>query len=152
MASHDIFKGMDIMNKILIVLAAIAMLALPAGATAKPTDTDLRVAKQACKQERGKSGATRDAFKAKYHGFGRCVRGTAQDAVKTRAAHMNAAKECKAERMADPAAFAASYGTNANARNAFGKCVSSKTDAGEDEESSEADEDEDEDEGEESGS
>ena len=36
----------------------------------------------------------------------------------------NAAKQCKAERKADPAAFAAKYGTNENKRNAFGKCVS----------------------------
>jgi hypothetical protein len=41
----------------------------------------------------------------------------------------NAAKECKAERGTDPAtqeAFAAKYGTNANDKNAFGKCVSQK--------------------------
>ena len=36
----------------------------------------------------------------------------------------NAAKACKAERDADPQAFATNYGTNANKRNAFGKCVS----------------------------
>jgi hypothetical protein len=39
----------------------------------------------------------------------------------------NAAKECDAERQLDAAAFAEKYGTNANDRNAFGKCVSSKT-------------------------
>ena len=38
----------------------------------------------------------------------------------------NAAKECKAERAADPAAFAQKYGTNKNKRNAHGKCVSQK--------------------------
>ena len=37
---------------------------------------------------------------------------------------MNAAKTCKAERTADPAAFREKYGTNKNKRNAFGKCVS----------------------------
>ena len=36
----------------------------------------------------------------------------------------NAAKQCKAERKADAAAFASKYGTNENKRNAFGKCVS----------------------------
>ena len=39
----------------------------------------------------------------------------------------NAAKECKAERGTTDAtreAFAAKYGTNANKKNAFGKCVS----------------------------
>jgi len=38
----------------------------------------------------------------------------------------NAAKECKAERKADPVAFKEKYGTNKNGKNAFGKCVSSK--------------------------
>ena len=37
---------------------------------------------------------------------------------------LNAAKQCKAERKADPSAFAEKYGTNENNRNAFGKCVS----------------------------
>ena len=39
-------------------------------------------------------------------------------------AEKNAAKACKAERGKDPAAFKTNYGTNANKRNAFGKCVS----------------------------
>ena len=41
----------------------------------------------------------------------------------------NAAKECKAERGTDAAtqlAFSQKYGTNANDKNAFGKCVSGK--------------------------
>jgi Ni/Co efflux regulator RcnB len=38
----------------------------------------------------------------------------------------HAAKECKAERADDPAAFQKKYGTNHNGRNAFGKCVSQK--------------------------
>jgi hypothetical protein len=38
----------------------------------------------------------------------------------------NAAQECRAEQEADPTAFADTYGTNHNQRNAFGKCVSSK--------------------------
>ena len=37
---------------------------------------------------------------------------------------MKAAKACKAERVADKAAFTAKYGGKANA---FGKCVSSKS-------------------------
>jgi len=36
----------------------------------------------------------------------------------------NAAKQCKAERTADPIAFRDKYGTNENKSNAFGKCVS----------------------------
>ena len=38
----------------------------------------------------------------------------------------NGAKECKAERAADPAAFTKKYGTNKNGKNAYGKCVSTK--------------------------
>ena len=59
--------------------------------------------------------------------FGKCVSSKAkakQDAVQE--ATINAAKACKAERKADPEAFRKKYGTNANGRNAFGKCVSSK--------------------------
>jgi hypothetical protein len=36
---------------------------------------------------------------------------------------LNAAKQCKAERKPDEAAFKAKYGTNADKSNAFGKCV-----------------------------
>jgi hypothetical protein len=117
-------------NKIMTILGAVAILALPAGATAKPTDTHKRAAKQQCKAERGKSSATREAFRAKYDSFGRCVRRKAaeeQDEAET--ARENAAKECKAERTADPGAFAEKYGTNANKNNAYGKCVSSKAKA-----------------------
>ena len=39
-------------------------------------------------------------------------------------ADVKAAKACKTERKADPAAFANKYGTNRNKRNAFGRCVS----------------------------
>ncbi len=35
----------------------------------------------------------------------------------------NAAKQCKVERNRDPVAFKATYGTNENKSNAFGKCV-----------------------------
>lgn len=47
----------------------------------------------------------------------------------THADRTNAAQECRAERGDSPAtreAFQAKYGTNANKRNAFGKCVSQK--------------------------
>jgi len=48
----------------------------------------------------------------------------------------NAARECRAERGSTDAtreAFRAKYGTNKNGRNAFGKCVSGKAKAKEDE-------------------
>ena len=76
------------------------------------------------------------AFTAKYgtggHGanaHGKCVSQKAKSkAAKTVDAEVkvdiNAAKACRTERKADPAAFAAKYGTSAHKRNAFGKCVS----------------------------
>jgi len=82
-----------------------------------------------CRAERAADPA---AFAAKYgtnkkktNAFGKCI-SQAQAALQTEAADdvENAAKECKAERKADPGKFASRYGTNANKRNAFGKCVS----------------------------
>lgn len=37
------------------------------------------------------------------------------------------AQQCRTEQAADPAAFAQKHGTNGNGRNAFGKCVSGKS-------------------------
>jgi ribosomal protein S25 len=82
-----------------------------------------------CKTERA---ANPTAFATKYgtskngkNALGKCVSQTERE-LKTAAADEieNAAKQCKAERKADPTAFAAKYGTNENKRNAFGKCVS----------------------------
>jgi hypothetical protein len=117
-----------------IVLAAL--LAVPAGAAAKP-DPAKRAAIAQCKSERGKTKATRKAFKAKYHSFRRCVRQeTAEERAELRAARMNAAKECRAERADanfaathDGKSFREFYGTNKNGKNAFGKCVSAKAHA-----------------------
>jgi hypothetical protein len=99
-------------------------------------------ASQECRAERNDIGD--EAFANKYgsnknkkNAFGKCVSQKAapelsQDVQNT----VNAAQQCKAER-ADPN-FAAShggltfdqfYGTNANLKNAYGKCVSSKAKA-----------------------
>ncbi|MBA3261590.1 MAG: hypothetical protein H0T69_03770 [Thermoleophilaceae bacterium] len=99
---------------------------------AKPDATDKRVAIAQCKAERGKTKATHQAFKAKYHSFSRCIRqNAAEEHAEQRAARQNAAKQCKAER-SDPdfasthdgKTFEEFYGTNKNGRNAYGKCVS----------------------------
>ena len=50
-------------------------------------------------------------------------------------ADVNAAKACKIERKADPAAFKQKYGTNQSKRNAFGKCVSKLAKADQDDRS-----------------
>jgi hypothetical protein len=136
------------MKTFLIAVLGAAVLVLPAGAVAKPDHADKRAAIKQCKAERGKTKDTRKAFKAKYHSFRRCVRqNAAEEHAEKQAALKNAAKQCKAER-ADPN-FAAShdgktfqefYGTNVNAKNAFGKCVSAK--AREAEEADDGDENE----------
>jgi hypothetical protein len=82
-----------------------------------------------CTTERS---ADATAFAIKYgkgpnhrNAFGNCVSGKAKAAAAAQVqATVNAAKTCWTERKADPAAFKAKYGTNANKSNAFGKCVS----------------------------
>jgi hypothetical protein len=115
-----------------IVLAAV--LVVPATAVAKPDASDKRAAIAQCKTERGKSKATRRAFKAKYHSFSRCIHQNAvEEHAEKKAALRNAAKECKAERADadfpashDGKTFQEFYGTGKNGRNAYGKCVSQK--------------------------
>lgn len=122
------------MNTKLVAVLLGAALVLPAGAHAQPTDSEKSAAKQQCKAERGQSSATREAFRAKYHSFSRCARrNAAEEEAETKAAHKNAAKQCKAER-SDPGfagahggkTFEQFYATNKNGKNAYGKCVSSK--------------------------
>jgi hypothetical protein len=104
------------------------------GVKAKPNETEKSAAKRQCKAERGQSRATGEAFKARYHSFGRCARhNAAEEEADSEAAHKNAAKQCKAER--SDSSFAAArenktfeqfYGTNKNGKNAYGKCVSKR--------------------------
>jgi hypothetical protein len=70
---------------------------------------------------------------AQFYGVGkkganalqRCIQAKRHAALTAQQqATMKAAKKCKAERAANPAAFKATYGTNADKSNAFGKCVS----------------------------
>jgi hypothetical protein len=59
--------------------------------------------------------------------FGKCVSQKAQASADADGDEFaNAAQECRAERQSDPDAFAATYGSNHNGRNAFGKCVSQR--------------------------
>jgi len=115
------------MNKILAVIGLAAALVLPVSALAKPNHAEKHAAKAQCKDERGKTRATREAFRAKYHGFVHCVRqNAAEEEAENDAARTNAAQECRAERTEDAAAFQETYGNNENGKNAFGKCVSQK--------------------------
>jgi hypothetical protein len=98
-------------------------------------------ASKECKAERAADPA---AFQTKYgtgdskkNAFGKCVSQKARAKTKKTEqsqvqAEVNAAKQCKDERKADPAAFQQKYGTNKNKSNAFGKCVSQKAKAQQD--------------------
>ncbi|HYI80412.1 MAG TPA: hypothetical protein VEW67_06095 [Thermoleophilaceae bacterium] len=121
------------MKRSITAVAVMALLTVPAGAVAKPSDSDRANAAQECRAERGDSTATREAFKAKYgtnangrNAFGKCVSTRARDEEQEgKAAHANASKQCKAEaEELGAAAFAAKYGKGKKGANAHGKCVS----------------------------
>jgi hypothetical protein len=99
----------------------VAALALPAGAAAKNSPGEVKNAAKQCKSLRSEMG--RDAFREEFgtnkngrNAFGKCV------ALKLRAkraerrvALENAVDECKAELVADPAAFMEKYGRDSTA-------------------------------------
>jgi hypothetical protein len=113
----------------------IAVLVLAATPTALAVPGPSTTASKACKEQRVTIGM--NAFRLLYAPTGSpkaamaaCLAHQAQ--VITQEAK-NAAKECKLERGTTPASIAAfetKYGTNKNKKNAFGKCVSSKTQEG----------------------
>lgn len=94
---------------------------------------DAANAAKECKAERTQLGV--DAFNEKYgtnpnkkNAFGKCVsekvKALEAEHEAQEHAELNAARKCRAERTAlGVAAFNAQYGTNANKKNAFGKCV-----------------------------
>jgi hypothetical protein len=105
--------------------------------------TETKNAAKACKAERGTTPASRSAFEERYgdngnkrNAFGKCVsQQAAAEVAEQQQAIVNAAKACKTERgttAATRAAFAEEYGTNANKKNAFGKCVAEKAKAAQD--------------------
>jgi hypothetical protein len=115
------------MKTILAATGLALVLLVPTGAIAKPDKAEHAAAKAQCTTERGKSNATREAFRAKYDGFADCVgKKAAEEEAENEEARRNAAQECRAERTANPTGFNQTYGTNKNDKNAFGKCVSGK--------------------------
>ena len=118
------------MNRSMILGGILAVLALPgvAHADGDPTSADRANAAQECRYERGSTKATREAFAAKYRTFGKCVSTRARDeSAERKDARSNGAETCKAERgttAESRRAFEDKYGTNANKKNAYGKCVS----------------------------
>src|SRR3954454_6251092 len=115
----------------LAILGALALMAAPASAATAGSTAKSDAQKQ-CRAERTAMGTQtfRDTYgtnKNKRNAFGKCVsHRTHQNKATEKTAHQNAAKDCKAERAADPAAFQQKYGTGKNKKNAFGKCVSQK--------------------------
>lgn len=99
-----------------------------------------RTSAQLTAEQQCRSQQTADAsgFKTKYgtgkngnNAFGKCVSQTASTMTasdeRTQVSDEdNAAKACRSEQAQDPSAFKDKYGTNANKSNAFGKCVSTK--------------------------
>jgi hypothetical protein len=122
------------MKKSLLTLAATAALAVPAVAIADdpPSGKNKENASEHCKALREASGKEnfRSMFGGGKNAFGKCVSQNAKkDQKQEETAKANAAKECKAEREADPAAFAEKYGEGKSNKNAYGKCVSQKAKA-----------------------
>lgn len=99
---------------------------------AKIASADSQATTNAASSCRTQRSADPAAFDTKYgtngnkkNALGNCVSQTAQATEQTQQqATINAARTCRTEQKADPAAFKAKYGTNANKSNAFGKCVS----------------------------
>jgi hypothetical protein len=107
--------------------------------------TAKRNASKDCRAERNEIGRAEFADKYgtnrnKRNAFGKCVSKQAKAEKRkmdradraARVKQRNAAQECDEERgdtATSRAAFAAKYGTNANGKNAFGKCVSQKAKA-----------------------
>ncbi len=98
-----------------------------------------KAAKQACKDERAADedlfGETYGTNKNGKNAYGKCVSAKVDEEDSSDVeGFKNAAKECKSERAADRDAFKETYGSNKNGKNAYGKCVSAKSDAADDEE------------------
>ncbi|WP_354700851.1 hypothetical protein DSM112329_01143 [Paraconexibacter sp. AEG42_29] len=89
-------------------------------------------AQQQCRTERAQMGVktfgeTYGTNAKRTNAFGKCVSKRAkQDDAAAKAAKTQATKTCDAEQAADPAAFAAKYGTGKKGANAHGKCVSAE--------------------------
>jgi hypothetical protein len=121
--------------KSLTILTLAGALAVAVPAVADTPATTVPSAKAQCRTERSEMGRTAFAQlygtnKNRRNAFGKCVskRSKATDNAAADA-KVNASQACKAEKAADPAAFAAKYGTGKNGANAHGKCVSQQSKA-----------------------
>jgi hypothetical protein len=115
------------------VIVAVAILVVPGTAAAKSKDPDKRAAITQCKSERGKSKASRRAFKAKYHSFRGCTHPKVAKLKAAKAARRAAVGDCRDERSADdfPAAhedksFDEFYDSDDENETGFHECVATK--------------------------
>jgi len=116
------------------VCAGLALIGAPAGFAGDGENNGKDEIAKACADLKK---ADKAAFKATYgkHAMRACLKGEEPVADETTPAEFkNAAKECRAERDADSDAFQEAYGTNGNKKNAFGKCVSTKVQEDDEEE------------------
>jgi hypothetical protein len=125
----DLMKRFAVVAALLALAAPAAFAAPPAGKgkpDASASSSSGQSSAALCKEQRRSMGMS--AFRALYapNGSPKAAMDACLTKVSTQVAsdEKNAAKACKAERAKDPVAFADTYGTNANKRNAFGKCVS----------------------------
>jgi ribosomal protein S17E len=114
------------MKRAWMVCVAVAALSVPAVSPAAVSQTDYKNAAKFCKALRADMGAvtfkqTFGTNKRKSNAYGKCVSKHARTMDEV---HSDAVTSCRAERDADPTAFAGKYGTGKNKKNAFGKCVS----------------------------
>ena len=99
----------------------VLMMGIGTATAAKPSD-EAQAAKKLCVQQKNADKAAFEAVWGKnaMRDCKRAARGEVEEATQ------NASQECRAEQEADPALFAATYGSK---KNAFGKCVSQKAKA-----------------------
>jgi hypothetical protein len=123
------------MKKLLGIACVAALTIAPAASASDKQDRQAhKDAVKTCKELRKAAG--KKAFREMYgkNGIGHCVKAetrenSAEQEQAEETAQKNASQDCRAEREADPAAFAEQYGTNGSKKNAFGKCVSQKAKA-----------------------
>lgn len=111
-----------------ISAAALSTVLLSASVAAAQPEHPGQARDQAAKQCHAEKKADKVAFKSLYgkHAQRECIKAetpTSRDEAK------NAAQECKSEQAADPEGFQSTYGTDEYSSDAFGKCVSGKVKA-----------------------
>jgi hypothetical protein len=110
--------------KVLALIATLAALGLPAAAVGA---TPSHAASASCKAQLRLVGTTN--FVHLYRTMGGCVARMSRLTVAQRQALLRAEKTCRTAQLANATAFEATWGTNKNKENAFGKCVSASASA-----------------------